>query len=195
MFATLLFIAGFSLGMGAVAWIILAEIVPSRIRARSFSIFTAINWGSNFFVGLYTLTAINAMGQWLLPASSDSTSHASGEEDESSLTRNQQKAGVAGLYAVFAAACVVAVAFIFVFVRETMGKSLEELEGKGKGGDGVTGEVGSEMGLPHAYFEGELHELADQEYALLQEDQEQDQDQEQRENVGGDVDTIRRVAL
>lgn len=128
MIATLVFIAGFSLGMGAVAWIVLAEIVPSRIRAQAFSIFTAVNWGSNLFIGLFTLTAIDAMGQWLLPGSSGSTSGGGGGEAPS--VKDQQKAGVAGLYAVFAVMCAGAVAFIFAFVGETMGKSLEELEGR-----------------------------------------------------------------
>ncbi|CAN0326115.1 unnamed protein product, partial [Hapterophycus canaliculatus] len=40
--ATLLFISGFSLGQGSVCWVVLTEIVPSRIRAQAFSIFTAI---------------------------------------------------------------------------------------------------------------------------------------------------------
>lgn len=55
-------------------------------------------------------------------------------------SRDQQKAGVAGLYAVFAILSVMAVAFIYFFVRETMGKSLEELEVDGGGeGGGRTG--------------------------------------------------------
>ncbi|CAM9919323.1 unnamed protein product [Pylaiella littoralis] len=135
--ATLLFISGFSLGQGAVCWILLTEIVPSRIRAQAFSIFTAVNWLSNFFIGLFTLSAINAMGEWLLPASSGGGSDG-GEGGDDGLTspKNQQKAGVAGLYAVFCILSLLAVVFIYVFVRETMGKSLEELEEAGGGGGG-----------------------------------------------------------
>lgn len=139
MAATLLFISGFSLGQGAVCWILLTEIVPSRIRAQAFSIFTAVNWLSNLFIGLFTLSAINAMGEWLLPASSAGGSGSGGEgggDEEPSSSRNQQKAGVAGLYAVFCVLSVLAVVFIYVFVRETMGKSLEELEEGGSDGGG-----------------------------------------------------------
>lgn len=142
--STLLFIAGFSLGMGPVGWIYLAEIVPSRIRAKAFSIFTAINWGSNLFIGLFTLTAIDSMGVRLLP----------GAESD----REQQKAGVAGLYAVFAFVCIVCVGFISVFVKETMGKSLEELNSTTSGAKeeaehallgaaGVGGEIGWDEGV------------------------------------------------
>lgn len=123
--ATLLFISGFSLGQGSVCWILLTEIVPSRIRAQAFSIFTAVNWLSNLFIGLFTLSAINAMGEWLLPSS---------EGGPSPSARDQQKVGVAGLYALFCVLSVLAVAFIYFFVRETMGKSLEELEEAGGGG-------------------------------------------------------------
>lgn len=141
--ATLLFISGFSLGQGAVCWILLTEIVPSRIRAQAFSIFTAVNWLSNLFIGLFTLSAINAMGEWLLPASSGGDSGSGGGggggdggDDGSSSLKDQQKAGVAGLYAVFCVLSVLAVVFIYVFVRETMGKSLEELEEGGSDGGG-----------------------------------------------------------
>ncbi|CAN0286427.1 unnamed protein product [Ectocarpus fasciculatus] len=130
--ATLLFISGFSLGQGSVCWILLTEIVPSRIRAQAFSIFTAINWLSNLFIGLFTLSAIDTMGGWLLPSSSE------GGSSPSPSARDQQKVGVAGLYALFCVLSVLAVAFIYFFVRETMGKSLEELE-EGGGGGGSAG--------------------------------------------------------
>ena len=136
----------------------------SRIRAQAFSIFTAINWLSNLFIGLFTLSAIEAMGAWLLPDRSGSV------DDEgifgSPSPRDQQKAGVAGLYAVFSLLSVLAVAFIYFFVRETMGKSLEELEeGGGRagvrdgGGDervafGLAGVPGSDEDVRFGLLEG-----------------------------------------
>ncbi|CAN0486451.1 unnamed protein product, partial [Hapterophycus canaliculatus] len=107
-------ISGFSLGQGSVCWVVLTEIVPSRIRAPAYSIFTAINWLSNLFIGLFTLSAINAMGE-------------RGDVGSPS-SWDLQKAGVAGLHAVFCVLSVLAVAFIYFFVRETVRKSLEELE-------------------------------------------------------------------
>eukprot|EP00903_Cladosiphon_okamuranus_P010828 g10229.t1 len=143
--ATLLFISGFSLGQGSVSWIVLTEIVPSRIRAQAFSIFTAVNWLSNFLIGLFTLSAIEAMGAWLLPGRSRGED---GPEEFSATTpspRDQQKAGVAGLYAVFSLLSMLAVVFVYFFVRETMGKSLEELEhGGGRSAGGGAGGGGGE---------------------------------------------------
>lgn len=62
------------------------------------------------------------MGKWLCPTSS--------EGDDGS--RDQQKVGVAGLYAMFSILSFLSVIFVHLYVRETMGKSLEELEGVGR---------------------------------------------------------------
>lgn len=122
MAATLIFITGFSFGQGGISWILLTEIVPSRIRAQAFSIFTATNWSSNLVIGLSTLSTIEAMGKWLCPTSSDGAN----------ASQDQQKVGVAGLYAMFSILSFLSVVFVHLYVRETMGKSLEELEGVGR---------------------------------------------------------------
>merc|ERR1719382_717039 len=46
------FIVGFSLGMGPIPWLILAEIFPTEVRGTASSIATAVNWGSSFLVCL-----------------------------------------------------------------------------------------------------------------------------------------------
>lgn len=86
------------------------------------------------------------MGAWLLPSRPEG-GDGGGERSPSPSARDQQKAGVAGLYAVFSLLSVLAVVFIYFAVRETMGKSLEELEeGGGRGGGGVEGD-GVALGL------------------------------------------------
>lgn len=163
--------------MGAVTWIILAEIVPSRIRARAFSIFTAVNWASNLFIGLFTLTAIDKMGAWLLPRSPGSETL-----DDGDVTKGQRKAGVAALYSLFAVLCVVAVAFILLFVRETMQKSLEELEDKIRGGDSSR-----DADLVRHHLE-DLAGLGEAGDALLAEER-------RSREEGGNLNEVRRVAI
>jgi SP family facilitated glucose transporter-like MFS transporter 8 len=51
--ALAVFIVGFSLGMGPIPWLILAEIFPTEVRGTASSIATAVNWGSSFLVCLF----------------------------------------------------------------------------------------------------------------------------------------------
>jgi len=49
--ATLIYVFGFAIGLGAVAWVVMSEIVPTRIRTKAFSLFVSINWGCNLAIG------------------------------------------------------------------------------------------------------------------------------------------------
>ena len=60
--ATLTYVFGFAIGLGSVAWVIMSEIVPIRIRTKAFSLFVSINWACNLIIGLLTLTAIDGLG-------------------------------------------------------------------------------------------------------------------------------------
>ena len=66
------YIAAFAVGMGPVFWLLIAEIFPPRARAAGASIATAVNWFSNFAVGLAFLPLAGAIGQaptfWLFAA-------------------------------------------------------------------------------------------------------------------------------
>ncbi|CAM9746915.1 unnamed protein product, partial [Discosporangium mesarthrocarpum] len=111
----MLYIAGFSLGFGAVAWVVLAEIVPSRVRSRAYGLFISVNWAANLAVGLLTLTAIQALGDLVVREWGAGVGYG-GEED-------RDKVGVATLYLIFGSVCVVALAYIHRLVPETMGTS------------------------------------------------------------------------
>lgn len=117
--AVLLFVTGFAIGLGAVMWVIMSEIMPTRLRAKAMSLFLCINWGLNLLIGLFTLTLINELGG--VKASMD--------DDESS---NHAKTGVAYFYFIFAAIAAASIFFMHIFVPETKGKSaayfMEEAE-------------------------------------------------------------------
>jgi MFS family permease len=49
--ATLIFVFGFAIGIGAVLWVIMSEIVPTRIRTKAVGLFLSINYGFNLGIG------------------------------------------------------------------------------------------------------------------------------------------------
>jgi len=58
----LTFMIGFAMGLGAVVWVLMSEIMPTKLRAKAMSLFLSINWFFNFLIGFLTLTAINNLG-------------------------------------------------------------------------------------------------------------------------------------
>eukprot|EP01039_Chlorochromonas_danica_P000134 gene132-142_t len=112
--AVLIYVFGYAIGLGAVVWVILSEIMPTRLRMKAVSLFLSINWAANLAISMLTLTAIDGLG-----------GVHSGMDDDAE--GQAQKKGVAILYIIFAAFTVAAIVFIHMLVPETKGKSPEEL--------------------------------------------------------------------
>ena len=108
--AILVFVFGFAIGLGAVSWVVMAEIMPTRLRTKAYGMFVSISYGCNLFIGLLTLTAIKELGG----------SEARMDDDE---TNDANKKGVAFLYGIFAVISACAYTFISVHVPETKGKN------------------------------------------------------------------------
>ena len=100
---TLAFVASFSVAMGPVVWVVLAEIFPTRTRGRAMSIATLMLWIADF--------AVSETVPWMF--------HHLGP------TENVGRAATFGIYAVM---CAVAFVFVALMVPETKGKTLEEIE-------------------------------------------------------------------
>jgi len=98
------YIACFALSVGPVTWVILSEIFPTRIRGRAMAIATICLWVANYVVS-QTFPMMNDDASWLV-----ATFH---------------RAVPFWLYGAF---CVVLLVFLCVFVPETKGKTLEEIE-------------------------------------------------------------------
>ncbi len=97
------YIACFALSVGPVTWVILSEIFPTRIRGRAMAIATVCLWVANYVVSqTFPMMEEN---NWLL--------------------EKFHHAFPFWLYGIF---CVVLVAFVWRFVPETKGKTLEEIE-------------------------------------------------------------------
>ncbi|MFC1570882.1 sugar porter family MFS transporter [Candidatus Omnitrophota bacterium] len=58
----LLYIASFAISLGPIAWLIVAEIYPLRIRGLAMSIATLSNWGFNFIIAITFLSIVQALG-------------------------------------------------------------------------------------------------------------------------------------
>ncbi len=91
------YIAGFAIGLGPIAWLLIAEFYPLKVRGTAMSWSVFVNWIFNFGVALTFLTILQAIGPsftfWL-----------------------------------YAALSVATVLFVFFFIPETKGKTLEEIE-------------------------------------------------------------------
>jgi SP family xylose:H+ symportor-like MFS transporter len=100
----LMFIASFAMSMGPVVWVILSEMFPNRIRSAAMSIAVAAQWAANYFVSQsFPIIA------------------------EGPLNNNDFWNGSLP-YAIFLVFIVFILVFTRIYIPETKGKSLEELE-------------------------------------------------------------------
>lgn len=97
------YIACFALSMGPVVWVVLSEIYPTRLRGRAMALATLLLWAANFVVS-QTFPVIN---------------------EDPGLVATFRHAFPFWLYALF---CAVTVVVTWLFVPETKGKTLEEIE-------------------------------------------------------------------
>ena len=99
----LLYTASFAVSWGPVCWVLLAEIFPNKIRSKALAIAVACQWISNWLVS------------WTFPMMNDSTW----------LTDKFHYGFAFWIYGVMG---VFAALFVWKFVPETKGKTLEEME-------------------------------------------------------------------
>ena len=102
LFFMLLYIAGFAMSWGPVTWVILSEIFPNSIRG-AMSVAVAALWIANLIVS------------WTFPILNDNAW----------LT---QKFNHGFSYWIYSLMCLLAALFVYKFIPETKGKSLEEIE-------------------------------------------------------------------
>ncbi|WP_298338611.1 D-xylose transporter XylE [uncultured Algibacter sp.] len=99
----MLYVASFALSWGPVVWVLLSEIFPNKIRGKAMAVAVAAQWISNYLVSL-TFPMMN---------------------DNTALTE-QFNHGFA--YWVYGIMSLLAMWFVWKFVPETKGKTLEEME-------------------------------------------------------------------
>ena len=99
----LLYIACFALSLGPVVWVVLSEIFPMQIRGRAMAIATLLLWTANYVVS-QTFPMLNE-NAWL----AEHFHHAFP-------------------FWLYGAMCVATVLYVWRFLPETKGKTLEEIE-------------------------------------------------------------------
>ncbi|MGA9121453.1 MAG: D-xylose transporter XylE [Bacteroidota bacterium] len=110
LFCMLFFMAGFSFSWGPVVWVLLSEIFPNKIRGRAMSVAVAVMWVSNYLVA------------WTFPML-----------DKSTFLTTLFHHGFS--YWVYGSMAILAALFMWKWVPETKGKTLEQMEklwGEGK---------------------------------------------------------------
>lgn len=97
------YVASFAMSWGPVTWVLLSEIFPNKIRGKAMAVAVAAQWISNYLVSL------------TFPMMDDNTY----------LTEHFNNAFAYWIYGLMG---VLAFIFVWKFVPETKGKSLEEME-------------------------------------------------------------------
>lgn len=98
----LVYVAGFAMSWGPVAWVLLAEIFPNNIRGKALAVAVAAQWIANYFVS------------WTFPMM-----------DKNSYLIEKFNHGFA--YWIYGLMGVLAALFVWKFIPETKGKTLEEM--------------------------------------------------------------------
>lgn len=111
--SVLFFVFGFAIGLGAVIWVMMSELMGNRTRGKAVSIFLSINWASNFVIGMTSLVLVDAFGNVETDMDDDEINDA-------------RRSGVAYLYYLFAGITFFSVTVIYYFIPETKGKKPED---------------------------------------------------------------------
>ena len=102
--ALMLYVCGYQVGFGPISWLIISEVFPIRTRTRALSMAVTVNFGFNLLVA-FVLPSLQTAFDGLSPGK-----------------------GSSFLFAIYAALCVASSAFVYAYVPETKGKSLEQIE-------------------------------------------------------------------
>ena len=99
--AMMLSIGFYIVSLAPLAWLIMSEIFPTRLRGKAMSVATVFLWAS-VFVGAQSVPSLNDYMQ-------------------------KNFGSIVGVFWIFAAVCVVAWTFSYLMVPETKGRTLEEI--------------------------------------------------------------------
>ncbi len=108
----IIYIPFFAISLGPIAWLLISEVFPTKIRGLGMSIATMVNWISNFVVANTFLTLGKSI-TGTMPSPVDP---------------NESIINLGGAFFVYAAVGIIGLVFINRYIPETKGHSLEEIE-------------------------------------------------------------------
>ncbi len=104
----LIFIGAFAMSMGPIVWVLLSEIFPNKIRSAAMSVAVAAQWLANYFVSQTFPIVV--------------------ESDTNRLIMDGGTWNNALPYFLFSGFIVIIILFVWKYIPETKGKTLEEME-------------------------------------------------------------------
>lgn len=114
----ILYVLGFSVGIGPISWLMMGEILPTRIRSVGASLVVCFNWACVFVVTKTFQDLIgeyngSPKGKWIESSSCDPCA---------------DLLGISRVFGLFCFMCCLCLVFIIFMVPETRRKTLEQIE-------------------------------------------------------------------
>ena len=107
----IVYIPFFAVSLGPIAWVLISEVYPTKIRGLGMSIATMINWVANFLIANTFLT--------LGKATTGEMPHPAG---------GGELVNPGGAFFIYAVIGIIGLIFIYSYIPETKGHSLEKIE-------------------------------------------------------------------
>ncbi|MBD1262298.1 sugar porter family MFS transporter [Maribacter polysiphoniae] len=104
----LIFIGSFAMSMGPIVWVLLSEMFPNKIRSTAMAVAVAVQWLANYFVSQTFPIVV--------------------ESESNGLIMNGGTWNNALPYFLFSFFIIIIIVFVYKYIPETKGKTLEEME-------------------------------------------------------------------
>jgi len=107
----IIYIPFFAISLGPIAWLLISEVYPTKIRGLGMSIATMVNWAANFLIA-NTFLSLGKVTTGMMD-------HPAGEG---------MLVNPGGAFFIYAAVGIIGLFFIYSYIPETKGHSLEKIE-------------------------------------------------------------------